>query len=212
MPEPGYSGNKIPTEYGQAAPFYRKAAFFVAPAAALAAALTLAGTGLANSCRVAGQLGAAYALGSNAWLFKYGPTMFNVCTSVGWLGKEGFSTIQASLFPDYFALQTASCMIALGGHVGAMGGAFDKAAWLMSAAMLCAMVNLFALGPKTTSLMLVLYNGPSEVGNGLEPLLDKEEASKAAKKKFGMVHGISMLVNLLNLAAVAGYIVIVACK
>eukprot|EP00933_Yihiella_yeosuensis_P031235 TRINITY_DN24779_c0_g1_i1.p1 TRINITY_DN24779_c0_g1~~TRINITY_DN24779_c0_g1_i1.p1 ORF type:complete len:229 (+),score=43.97 TRINITY_DN24779_c0_g1_i1:80-766(+) len=223
----GLSGNAIPAHLGEKTPYFRKAALLGLPSVLVAiAACYYAHQGTHNArtvCKVMAQLGAAYALGSNAWLFCYGPTMFKICTATSWLGKEAFSTIQASVFPDYFALQTAACIVALGGHFGDLwsprslveGTPLNLAACAMLAALLFALLNLLVLGPKTSELMVQLYSGPTLPSNGStpgEPLLSKEEAEKAIKRRFGMVHGISMLVNLANLGAVGAYIALTAAE
>ncbi|CAE7872228.1 unnamed protein product, partial [Symbiodinium necroappetens] len=74
----------------------------------------------------------------------------------------------------------------------------------MMAAIALALINLFGLGPKTTQLMVSLYQQHLKDASSSAPLLS--EASKEAKKKFGMVHGISMLLDLMNLGAVFAFI------
>lgn len=82
------------------------------------------------------------------WLLRYGPRMYAVCCKESrWLGKEAFSTIQAACFPEYFALQSGACLLALGPASG----------WqqlCMGVATLLALANQFVLGPKTTQLMV----------------------------------------------------------
>merc|ERR1711907_50272 len=121
-------------------------------------------------------------------------------------GKEAFSTIQAALFPEFFALQTASCMLALGGHTAVSG--FDVASTALLVAVGLALTNLLALGPISMPYMLALYktnpdlfqNAPTE--EALLPLAK-------ARKKFGMIHGMSMLVDIGALAATLGYMILV---
>jgi len=233
----GLSGHAIPKQYGQVAPFFRLTRNYVLPSMILAAAMVFggihecasvrsgrvalgAGAGT-KACKILSQLGAAFAFGSNVWLLRYGPKMFKVCTTeASWLGKEAFSTIQASLFPEYFALQAASCVVALGGHVGVLmadpfhagvvGLTLDLESWAMLLAVVFALVNLLGLGPKTTELMVALYESnlvveSCELGGGDQPLL-VADAKKVRKKRFGMVHGISMLFDLFNLVAVTIYL------
>eukprot|EP00408_Alexandrium_pacificum_P020635 CAMPEP_0171197618 /NCGR_PEP_ID=MMETSP0790-20130122/22504_1 /TAXON_ID=2925 /ORGANISM="Alexandrium catenella, Strain OF101" /LENGTH=198 /DNA_ID=CAMNT_0011662865 /DNA_START=68 /DNA_END=664 /DNA_ORIENTATION=- len=194
----GLSGNEVPPQYGEPAPYYRKALTITLPAAILT--VLLAGVAPAWACRALGQLGAAYAIGSNAWLLIYGSKMYRVCASLEWIGKEGFSTIQAALFPDFFAFQTAGCVVALGTYVG-VSHSFDIAAGAMAASLALGLINLGFMGPKTNQLMLQLYS---------TKLMDDDR--KAAKKKFGMVHGISMLVDLFALAGATAFLLIVAAK
>merc|ERR1712194_255939 len=69
-------------------------------------------------CHASFLLGCAYAFGSNAGLFRYAPKMYTTCMEVEYLGKESFSPIQAALFPEFFALQIAATIVALGGRIG----------------------------------------------------------------------------------------------
>ncbi|CAE7038244.1 unnamed protein product [Symbiodinium sp. KB8] len=159
-------------------------------------------------CKIVSLLGAAYAFGSNVWLLRYGPRMYAVCCKESrWLGKEAFSTLQAACFPEFFALQTAACLVALGGR-WATASVWDVANLAMMAAIALALINLFGLGPKTTQLMASLYQQHLKDASSSAPLLS--DASKEAKKKFGMVHGISMLLDLMNLGAVFAFICAVA--
>mmetsp|Transcript_142810 Transcript_142810/g.397806 ORF Transcript_142810/g.397806 Transcript_142810/m.397806 type:complete len:204 (-) Transcript_142810:88-699(-) len=202
--EEGRSGNQVPPQYGEPGPYYVKAARVSLPAALagllLGALAAWAGGVWLAACRVAQLLGAAFAFGSNAWLMVYGPKMYTVCTSTQWLGKEGFSTIQAALFPDFFAFQTASCVIALGAYIG-VSQTVDTAAITISASLVFCLINLAFLGPKTNALMVELYK---------TPMMD--DAGKAVKKKFGMVHGISMLVDLFALGFATVFLGLLALK
>ncbi|CAE7253601.1 unnamed protein product [Symbiodinium sp. CCMP2592] len=144
------------------------------------------------------------------WLLRYGPRMYAVCCKESrWLGKEAFSTLQAACFPEFFALQTAACLAALGGH-WATAPVWDVPNLAMMAAIVLALINQFGLGPKTTQLMVSLYQQHLKDASSSAPLLS--EASKEAKKKFGMVHGISMLLDLMNLGAVFAFICAVATE
>eukprot|EP00928_Gymnodinium_smaydae_P040541 TRINITY_DN27486_c0_g1_i1.p1 TRINITY_DN27486_c0_g1~~TRINITY_DN27486_c0_g1_i1.p1 ORF type:complete len:268 (+),score=35.74 TRINITY_DN27486_c0_g1_i1:174-977(+) len=197
----GLSGHTIPSAYTQTSSFFSLSALYILPCAAVAAGLVM--TQQVNACRMIGTLGAAYAFGSNVWLLRYGPKMFKVCSKENdWLGKEAFSTLQAACFPEYFALQSASCILAFGCHIGASPSKkiFDSAGIAMALAVVTALINAWVLGPKTTQNMEKLY----EVTSG--PKMLCAETKKSAKKKFGMIHGISMLLDLFNLLAVLVYI------
>ncbi|CAK8989135.1 unnamed protein product [Durusdinium trenchii] len=214
----GLSGQKIPKEYGQTAPFFRLAALVVdlicrgasdlqhsdhrisVPPCAVISAWMANGYASAHLCNITALLGAAYAFGSNVWLLRYGPRMYAVCCKEStWLGKEAFSAIQAACFPEYFALQSGSCILALGGAPSSW------AKLLMTIATMLALVNQLVLGPRTAQLMVKLYD--TSTGSADQPLLD---GSSDVKKTFGMVHGISMLLDLLNLFAVFAYLCMVA--
>ncbi|CAK9054747.1 unnamed protein product [Durusdinium trenchii] len=106
---------------------------------------------------------------------------------------------EAACFPEYFALQSGSCILALGGAPSSW------AKLLMTIATMLALVNQLVLGPRTAQLMVKLYD--TSTGSADQPLLD---GSSDVKKTFGMVHGISMLLDLLNLFAVFAYLCMVA--
>ncbi|CAK8989137.1 DUF4149 domain-containing protein [Durusdinium trenchii] len=114
---------------------------------------------------------------------------------LGW----GSRSHQAACFPEYFALQSGSCILALGGAPSSW------AKLLMTIATMLALVNQLVLGPRTAQLMVKLYD--TSTGSADQPLLD---GSSDVKKTFGMVHGISMLLDLLNLFAVFAYLCMVA--
>eukprot|EP00929_Paragymnodinium_shiwhaense_P105192 TRINITY_DN70117_c0_g1_i1.p1 TRINITY_DN70117_c0_g1~~TRINITY_DN70117_c0_g1_i1.p1 ORF type:complete len:231 (+),score=49.71 TRINITY_DN70117_c0_g1_i1:75-767(+) len=216
-PLEGRSGHEIPEEYGETRPYYMKALCICVPAAAIAALMvygpSLEGTAelenirlqrLVVACRaVLCQVAAAYAFGSNVWLFCYGKKMFKVCsTHSQWLGKEAFSTIQAACFPDFFALQTAAALLVYGGYVGGAREVDARLQCCAGLAVFLGLCNLLWLGPKSIPLMMDLYRTPAEAVGKEDALLPL----KQAKKRFGMVHGMSMLLDIFALGAMGVFI------
>lgn len=204
------SGNPIPPEYGRAKPYFDLALKICLPVGCVAGLLATIAPSYSNGprlCQVIAQIGVAYAFGSNVWLFRYGSKSFKVCKEHSkWLGKEAFSTIQAACFPEFFALQVSACLLVVGGHVAVSGFDFASAFILTATAFGC--VNLLVLGPMTMPRMIALYSvSPDDITNSEskeDPLLPVRQA----KKRFGMIHGISMLVDLLALLATLAYMVV----
>eukprot|EP00435_Cladocopium_sp_Y103_P032748 s1424_g8.t1 len=160
-------------EYGSTKPFFKLAALIVLPCTVISL-LMASGYTSTSICKMISLLGAAYAFGSNVWLLRYGPRMYAVCCKESsWLGKEAFSTIQAACFPEYFALQSGSCILALAAANSLM------ARLAMASAIALALVNQLALGPKTAQLMVKLY----EKSSGADASL--LNSSTDVKKKFG---------------------------
>jgi len=222
--EPVNGGGKnrvIPSVYGEASPYHRLTAFLVFPSALVAAGLAVGfmsdGVYAKRAYNAAFHLGCAYAFGSNAWLFRYGPKMYNTCIKVEYLGKQAFSTIQAALFPEYFALQIAATIVALGAHTGGGTSSFssDPVSWCLLTAILFGLVNIMVLGPLTSKYMIEMYSLCPEgfYGEGQScsaPLIPNEQEKKQLKMRFGIVHGISMLANLGSLGMVMVGIVVAA--
>jgi len=223
--ENGLQKKHIPETFGEASPYYRSTVLFVLPAILVAIVVYAYGVYefpfQERVCHVSFLLGSAYAFGSNAGLFRYAPKMYTTCMEVEYLGKEAFSTIQAALFPEFFALQIASTFVALGGRIG-QGATPTETVWgydsvclCLSGALLLGLVNLLCLGPLTSRFMVDMYNLCPEgfYGNSQPfsaPLMPNDEAKKRVKMRFGIVHGISMLLNLASLGAVGLSIVLSA--
>mmetsp|Transcript_41365 Transcript_41365/g.92906 ORF Transcript_41365/g.92906 Transcript_41365/m.92906 type:complete len:208 (+) Transcript_41365:62-685(+) len=201
----GRSGREMPAEYGEVGPYYRKTAEVIGFAGVTSIAAVFIQT--ERLWRAAATLGAAYAFGSNLWLMYYGPRMLKLCAAHHeWLGKEAHAVIQASNFPAFFALQVAGTFIAAVGRALTTGA--DVAFAAAGAAVLLGTLNLAVLGPATAPLMYNMYGAKSTGTSLQEPML--AEDFQKAKKKFGMVHGISMLADLLALFCIGSYLALVA--
>jgi len=157
----------------------------------------------ASTGRVVALLGLGYALGSGLWLCHYGPKMLRFCSATPWLGKRVHRVIQAELLPDYFAFQTLSCMVALVGHGLSTSKQHDAGkrqvvAWVsVVIAVATALLNWLALCPKSVQLV---HAWP------------KAEPTQQFMNQFKVVHGVSMLLNLLNMLASLVYIAVCGVK
>lgn len=143
---------------------------------------------LAVSCHVAA---AGTWLGVNIWTtFFAGITMFKN------LPRQTFGKLQAKLFPMYFALISACCLVLLATtKVGVMSAAATpKVTGVLALGLVTALSNLLFIEPKATSVLFKRYE--LENSGNAEP-----EARKALTKSFGALHGLSSVANLGNLAA-----------
>mmetsp|Transcript_6663 Transcript_6663/g.11653 ORF Transcript_6663/g.11653 Transcript_6663/m.11653 type:complete len:208 (-) Transcript_6663:80-703(-) len=197
----GRSGREMPAKYGEAGPYYRKTAEVIAFAGIVSIAAVFMQS--ERLWRPASILGGAYAFGSNIWLMYYGPRMLKLCAEHHeWLGKEAHAVIQASNFPQFFALQVAGTYMAAVGRILTTG--VDIAFVAASLAVILGAINLAVLGPATAPLMFNMYRPHSTASTPTGPLLGED--FEKAKKKFGMVHGISMLADLLGLLCIGCYL------
>jgi len=123
-------------------------------------------------------------VGSNVWTtFFSGIIMFKN------MDRTSFGNLQARLFPCYFALQSisASLMTAL-----AATGQKRSLAVASGAALALSLLNLAVLEPLTTAAMY--KRRAAESGSD-------ETEKKKANKRFGALHGMSSLSNLLALGS-----------
>ena len=129
----------------------------------------------------------AYAcyLGSMVWTtFIAGIVMFKN------LPRKEFGKLQAKLFPKYFALH-AACLVAMGGALALGGGVPSGAVWGLGLSLAATACNLFVVEPKTTANMFARY----AMQEGGAVVYDEGQAA-ALKKEFGLLHGLSSLLNL----------------
>ena len=129
----------------------------------------------------------AYAcyLGSMVWTtFIAGITMFKN------LPRKEFGKLQAKLFPLYFALH-AACLVAMGGALALGGGVPSGAVWGLGLSLAATAANLLFVEPKTTANMFARY----AMQEGGAVAYDEGQAA-ALKKEFGLLHGLSSLLNL----------------
>lgn len=143
---------------------------------------------------LASLLATSVFVGANVWTtFASGIVMFRN------LPKPIFGDLQAKLFPVYFAVQVSSAAAALAvtaaGRAGGARGTAKARATAAAAALALSLLNLAVLEPLTTAAM---YD--RRAAQAPESKLS-EEAKKKANKRFGMLHGLSSLANLLALGA-----------
>ena len=127
------------------------------------------------------------------------------------------------MFPVYFALQTALPValaltfpgIASSSVTGAriLGGPFgllderarSSALIPLSAFFVTAVSNLVYLGPVTTKVMKERKHQETRDGKKYYDAGPHSEEMKRLNKRFGALHGVSSLVNLVGLAALVYY-------
>ncbi|GAB1320614.1 Putative mitochondrial outer membrane protein [Madurella fahalii] len=128
------------------------------------------------------------------------------------LDRPQFAALMAKIFPIYFAMQTAlPVVMALTypasknpfGSAGGVAGVLDhsnRAGVLipLAGAFLCALANLTVVGPATTRCMAERKQQETEYGKRSQEVL-------ALNKKFGMLHGISSLLNMGTFIASLAY-------
>ncbi|KAK7418847.1 hypothetical protein QQX98_003709 [Neonectria punicea] len=132
--------------------------------------------------------------------------------------RPAFSAIQQKLFPIYFGIQTALPVVLaltfpgnslIGLSSGIPGLLSDFARWhslLPIAAMfLTGLVNLTILLPATTDTMKVRRGQAKRDGKDWYSEGPHSDEMKALNKKFGMLHGISSLLNLSTFLATVAY-------
>ena len=114
------------------------------------------------------------------------------------LPRQQFGKLQAKLFPLYFS--TASlCAAVLLGTATSMGSAVTtKVLATLGMGLGSSLLNLIIVEPMTTDNMFERY----QLENSGKA--DAERRQKL-KKQFGMLHGISSTINLVNLVAVIAH-------
>jgi len=135
------------------------------------------------------------ALGTQLYVgFVAGPTMFMN------MERHAFGNIQARLFPKMGMVTVGSNIISLGTYCVAHSN-HDMATALLVTSLALNSLNSFFVFNWCTQLMFELRK--HEVGS---------EQRKIAGKRFGMAHGISVLVNLASMASVLGYLYIMSTR
>jgi len=160
--------------------------------AALAAAARGTGFLPAQAAATTHLLAWGCLVGINVWTtFFAGVTMFKN------LPRQVFGRLQAKLFPQYFWLSTGSSLLALATLFYSGTGILRPQAICLGVALGGSVVNLAAVEPIATSVMLDRHK--------LENAQPRDnERIKALYKQFGIWHGLSALLNLgVLVAAVA---------
>jgi hypothetical protein len=101
--------------------------------------------------------------------------------------RRTFGKVQSVLFPIYFLLQTCTILLAALTCFPPFHTPFHKTLLMIPGG--CAAMNMLLIGPSTSRVMFKRHQ-----------MEDREETEKpeynALKKRFGMLHGISSLLNL----------------
>jgi len=118
-----------------------------------------------------------------------------------------FGLLQQRTFPVYFCLQMALPLAVLLSHPTA---GYDQilatdAAIPMLVTFATAAVNLVAVGPATAKIMHERKAQESKEGKKYYDEGEKSPEMKKLNKRFGIMHGVSSLLNLVGFVATAAY-------
>ncbi|KAK9459401.1 uncharacterized protein V1516DRAFT_679820 [Lipomyces oligophaga] len=118
------------------------------------------------------------------------------------LPRQHFAALQRKIFPPYFTMQTvAPLLLALTCPFGLK----DTASMvLLGATSISGLVNLAIIGPKTVDLMIARKTQETKEGKKYYEE-DVSQDMLDLNKKFGVMHGISAVVNLGTLFAISAY-------
>ncbi|KAI2716624.1 hypothetical protein CBS147354_6892 [Penicillium roqueforti] len=131
------------------------------------------------------------------------------------LPRPQFANLQTAIFPIYFSLQSAlPVVVALtashGGQVLGLSGLAAPENRLntllpLATVTVTGLVNMFVLRPITTNVMRERKHQETRDGKRSYDPAPHSKDMLALNKKFGRVHGISSLVNLISLVATVWY-------
>ncbi|KAM5358801.1 hypothetical protein ACJZ2D_014976 [Fusarium nematophilum] len=145
-------------------------------------------------------------------------TFINGIVMIRTVDRPSFSAIQQQLFPIYFGLQTilpGLLLLTFPGNTliglpnGPLGAVTQFARWhsLFPIALMGAMgaANLTILLPLTTETMKERRGQAKRDGKDWYAEGPHSDEMKALNKKFGLLHGISSLFNLITFFAAVAY-------
>lgn len=133
------------------------------------------------------------------------------------LPRAQFSTLQKSIFPPYFILQTVaplamwityprSLLSALTASTVTTALSSDKLnAYLITTMLVTAVLNLIYVGPQTTEVMRLRKHQETRDGKKSWDEGPHSKEMQELNKKFGILHGVSSLVNLVGFGAMVWY-------
>ncbi|KAH7070696.1 hypothetical protein BKA63DRAFT_476162 [Paraphoma chrysanthemicola] len=140
------------------------------------------------------------------------------------LPRAQFSTLQKSIFPPYFVLQTVAPLAlwityprslinaltsspsAASAAASAVAGTNDKRnAYLVATMLVTAVLNLVYVGPKTTEIMQVRKHQETRDGKKSWDAGPHSPEMQALNKQFAILHSVSSIVNLIGLGAMVWY-------
>ncbi|KAJ5212172.1 uncharacterized protein N7498_003818 [Penicillium cinerascens] len=131
------------------------------------------------------------------------------------LPRPQFASLQTAIFPIYFSLQTAlPVAVALtasrGGQALGLSGLVAPENRLntllpMATVALTGLINLFVLRPLTTKIMRERKHQETRDGKRSYDPAPHSKEMVALNKRFGRVHGMSSLVNMVSLIATVWY-------
>ncbi|KAL2213238.1 hypothetical protein CC79DRAFT_1362054 [Sarocladium strictum] len=152
-------------------------------------------------------------LGASVWhSFVNGPVMFKS------VDRHNFSAIQNNMFPIYFGLQSALPVVLaltfpgspLLGVPSGVSGLFDVSSRLdsllpLGAAFVTGVLNLAVLMPATMSIIKERRGQVKRDGKDWWAEGPQSDEMQVLNKRFGRLHGVSMLVNLGTIIATVAY-------
>ena len=144
----------------------------------------------------------AHMMGFGMWFGTLGwtSTVFGIVAFRN-LPRQTFGKLQSKLFPKYFAVTGAMPLLLIGTLYSLGGGAPSMhEIKLLAIAAGTALANIAVAEPRATEVMFERYALENVAGS------ERDEARiSALKKTFGKWHGISSLLNLVNLVCAVGH-------
>lgn len=126
-----------------------------------------------------------------------------------------FSTLQKNTFPAYFLLQTTSPVLmaitypagwrALLPNQHAQPSTDRLAFTLVATMLLTGVINMAYVGPQTTEVMKLRKHQETRDGKKSYDAGPHSEEMKQLNKRFGILHGVSSLVNLVGFLSMCWY-------
>ncbi|KAJ5439393.1 uncharacterized protein N7458_010391 [Penicillium daleae] len=131
------------------------------------------------------------------------------------LPRPQFATLQTAIFPVYFSMQTAlPVVVALtasrGGQALGLSGLVApenryNTLLPMATVAITGLINMFVLRPLTVKTMRERKHQETRDGKKSYDAPPHSKEMVALNKKFGRIHGLSSLVNLVSLIATVWY-------
>ncbi|PSN67684.1 hypothetical protein BS50DRAFT_550652 [Corynespora cassiicola Philippines] len=140
------------------------------------------------------------------------------------LPRPQFSTLQKHTFPVYFTLQSVTPLLMALTYPAAGGwrallplqhtqSSDDRLAFtLISTMLVTGLINWVYVGPQTTEVMKLRKHQETRDGKKSYDEGPHSEEMQQLNKRFGMLHGISSLVNLVGLIGMLWYGVLIGEK
>lgn len=121
------------------------------------------------------------------------------------LPRQTFGQLQAKLFPRYFQVLTISLALALYTLRSQKQSSSKGNAqmWVLTTALVPNLLNQIIIEPATTGTMYNRHKLEKSVDSdkASQDTLKAQPAYKSVSKKFGMLHGLSSLANLITIGA-----------
>jgi hypothetical protein len=124
------------------------------------------------------------------------------------LPRAQFSTLQKAIFPPYFVLQTLAPVALWLTYPRSLfrPAAHDTSnTYLISTMFVTALLNLVYVGPQTTEVMRLRKHQETRDGKKSWDEGPHSEEMVKLNKRFGILHGVSSLVNMVGLGAMVWY-------